>query len=230
MPSKSGVVAALVMTALAGCVIGRRPLRLPAGDAPAVLLLSGPLAEPISNVARHSWLAVRGPGEKEWQRWEIWGSGNGQGDAGFVQNRARDPLEWNVAGHAALHSVWRGAKATRAIACIRKIAPGYPDRHFYRAWPGPNSNTFVDWLLRRCELDAELPATAVGKDWRGWVGGSMNAGQTGFQLESPIVGVKLGFSEGVQLHLFTFAIGIDWWPPALIVPFGEGRIGFADRD
>jgi len=219
--------ACVCAAALSGCVLARRKVVLPSGDAPAVLLLSGALAPPMSQIARHSWFAVRGQGETEWERWEVWNHGDEQW--GYVVRRKRDPLRWDLAGRPALHAVWRGARAHKAIACIRRESPQYPDRNSYIPWPGPNSNTFIDWLLRRCLLDAELPATAVGKDYRGIIGASWNAGQTGAQLETPLLGLKLGFTEGVQLHLFALTIGVDIWPPALLVPFGEGRIGFDDR-
>jgi hypothetical protein len=41
--------------------------------------------------------------------------------------------------------------------------------------------------------------------------------------------VRLGLTEGVELHLFGMAFGIDLWPPAFIVPIGPGRLGFEDR-
>jgi hypothetical protein len=95
-------------------------------------------------------------------------------------------------------------------------------------WPGPNSNTYVDVMMRRCKLRADLPATAIGKDFRGWIGASWTSGGTGFQIETPLVGVKLGLTEGVEVHILALTIGVDWWPPALILPLGGGRIGFAD--
>jgi hypothetical protein len=87
----------------------------------------------------------------------------------------------------------------------------------------------VDTLLRACDLHADLPASAIGADYRGWLGVSWTSGGTGFQVESPVVGFKLGLTEGVEVHLLGLALGVDLWPPALIVPLGPGRIGFADR-
>jgi len=220
-------LALVIALGTAGCVIFRRKVELPAGDAPAVLLLSGPLREPVAQIARHSWFAVRGQGETEWERWEVWN--HGDETWGLVARRRGRPLDWSLGGRAALHAVWRGPRAQRAIECLRRESPRYPYRNDYLPWPGPNSNTYVDYMLRTCLLDAELPATAVGKDYRGIVGASWTAGQTGAQIETPLVGVKIGFTEGVQVHLFALTIGVDWWPPALLVPFGEGRIGFDDR-
>ncbi len=130
-----------------------------------------------------------------------------------------------------LHAVWVGPEAERAIHCLRENKAAYlqPVHDGYLPWPGPNSNTLVDQLLRKCDLHADLPATAIGKDYRGVIGASTTSGGTGVQLETPLAGLRLGITEGVELHLFAFALGIDFWPPAVIVPFGAGRVGFDDR-
>ena len=46
---------------------------------------------------------------------------------------------------------------------------------------------------------------------------------------TPVLGLKIGLKEGIEIHIIGLAIGIDLWPPAIIVPLGPGRIGFADR-
>ena len=52
------------------------------------------------------------------------------------------------------------AKA-RGPAGIDKAARGYPYGSEYRAWPGPNSNTFTSWIARAVpELQVDLPSTA----------------------------------------------------------------------
>ena len=119
--------------------------------------------------------------------------------------------------------------AEKMIACIRREAPSYPHRNSYHGWPGPNSNTFVDYMMRKCGLRANLAAPSIGKDYRGLIGLSWTSGGTGFQFETPLLGFKLGLTEGIEIHLLGLGIGIDWWPPAIIVPIGPGRIGFDDR-
>jgi hypothetical protein len=84
-------------------------------------------------------------------------------------------------------------------------------------------------MLRACHLHASLPATSVGKDWRGAFGATVTTEGTGVQVETPLLGVRIGFFEGVEVHVLGLAIGVDLWPPAIIVPLGPGRIGFADR-
>lgn len=205
---------ALACAAWPGCVIGERPLKVPAGDGALILLCSTEMPQPISDIARHAWFAVRDAGATGFERIEYGYFGNGPfaGVSGVM-----------------LHAIWRGQRAERGIACLRAHQGEYRPGRKYLAWPGPNSNTFVDSLLRRCGLRADLPATAIGRDYRGLIGISRTSGGTGVQLETPLFGIKLGLTEGIEIHLFALAVGIDLWPPALIVPLGPGRLGFADR-
>ncbi len=203
-----------MVASLSGCVIFKRPLVAPTGDDAAILLVTTEMPQPISTIARHAWFAVRQKGKKEWRRIEVGGFGSGP-FAGVSNVR--------------LHAIWRGKKAERGIACLREHAANAKPGRSYLPWPGPNSNTFVDAMLRRCNLHADLPSTAIGKDYRGLVGLSWTSGGTGFQFETPLFGFKLGLTEGIEIHLLAFAFGIDLWPPAIIVPVGPGRIGFEDR-
>ena len=219
----------LCLLALAGCLIFRRPVVLPEGDEPAVLLLSGPLGAPMDKIARHAWFAVRAAGQQKWYRWEVWGGGSSVHQWGDVVERDAPPLSWEPGGRVAMHGVLRGDDASDFIRCLERESPRYEYRSHYVFWPGPNSNTYVEHMLRRCGMFAALPATCVGKDYRGVLGISMASGGTGFQVDSPLIGFKIGLTEGIELHLFTLSIGIDLWPPAIILPYGEGRIGFDDR-
>jgi hypothetical protein len=61
-----------------------------------------------------------------------------------------------------------GEEASRLIPKIRHVVENYRFRTYgdYSAWPGPNSNTFVQAVLHAVpELKAVLPPTAIGKDY-----------------------------------------------------------------
>jgi hypothetical protein len=216
---------ALVLLCLvaSGCAVLPLSLRVPADREATLVLGSVPLGEPISRVARHAFFLARRAGETQWRAYEVGGGA-----------RVRHVSDGDVVSHwstPSVHKVWRGAQATAFIDCLQQKAG--PLREWanenYRFYPGPNSNTYVDTLLRECKIHAVLPPTCVGRDWRGAVGASVTTSGTGVQLETPIVGLRIGLTDGIEFHLFGLAFGIDFWPPALIVPFGEGRIGFADR-
>jgi hypothetical protein len=219
-----GILLALVC----GCSILEREVREPAGQEPVVLVGSASLPAPMDDIARHPWVALRDD-EGVWERWEVMCCPDGS-EMGTVKRRRNvDPLSDYGAGggNVAVHAVHRGVRAREAIACVRREGPRYPHRKRYRAWPGPNSNTFVDWLIRQCDLDVELPAASIGRDYRGLIGVSTTAGGTGVQLETPVAGLKVGLREGIEVHVLGLVLGVDLWPPALVFPMG--RLGFADR-
>jgi hypothetical protein len=202
-----------------GCAAFARPLDPPPNDETTIALLTGTLGPPLDDIARHPWFAVRRRGEQDWRVYEVPSVG--------VE---RDPFR----GHTPykrpiVHKVWRGAEAERGADCLEREAGPWIARLRYRFYPGPNSNTFGDVMLRRCGLRASLPSTSVGKDWRGAIGGGVTSEGTGLQLETPLLGVKLGLKEGVELHVLGLSIGLDLWPPAIILPLGPGRLGIADR-
>lgn len=215
-----GLVAVAGIAALTGCVIFQRPLAMPDNSETTVALFSGGLGHPMDGIARHPWFAVRRKGQAEWRIFEVGGGGS---IAEASQNQPYvDPM---------LHGLWRGADGERAAACIERVGPQVKRQieRDYIFYPGPNSNTFGDVVLRKCKLAASLPSTSVGKDWRGVIGVSVTSERTGVQIETPVLGLKVGLKEGIELHVIGLSIGVDFWPPAIIVPVGPGRIGFADR-
>ncbi len=210
-----------IVLALGGCVILPRSLTPPPNDETTVALLTGTLGPPLNDIARHPWFAIRRKGEIAWKVYEV-GGGGSERDPFRKHTSYKDPI---------VHQIWRGAAAERGAACIEREAPKVKAQieRDYMFYPGPNSNTFGDVVLRRCALRASLPSTAIGKDWRGWIGAGRTSEGTGLQLETPIIGLKIGLKEGIELHFMGLSIGIDLWPPALILPLGPGRLGFADR-
>src|SRR6185436_14897781 len=146
----------------AACTVARQPLVVPDAGETTVLLVTGELPRPIENIARHPWLAVRHKGEREWIFYEV----------PSVCHCGTNPFDHSPYLDPILHATWRGEEADQAAACIEREAQAIIsdiDRH-YVFYPGPNSNTFGDRILRKCHLHASLPATSVGKDWRGWIG------------------------------------------------------------
>jgi hypothetical protein len=211
----------LLLLSVAGCVVLPRPLAMPDNSETTVVLLTGSLGHPMDGIARHPWFAVRHRGAERWTVYEVGGGGEEE-DPFTKHSPYLKPI---------LHKVWRGEEAEQAAACIERVGPevrSYIESH-YIFYPGPNSNTFGDVVLRRCKLSASLPATSVGKDWRGIIGAGVTSERTGLQLETPIVGVKVGLKEGVEIHVIGLSFGVDLWPPAIILPLGPGRLGFADR-
>src|ERR1700689_41566 len=142
---------------LGGCIVARQSLTMPPNDETTVALLTGTLGHPLDGIARHPWFAVRKKGETQWRIYEVGGGGS-----------ENDPFTHHESyGNPILHAVWRGADADAAAACLDREASAVKDHieSGYVFYPGPNSNTFGDVMLRKCHLHASLPSTSVGKDW-----------------------------------------------------------------
>lgn len=125
----------------------------------------------------------------------------------------------------------RGQAAEKAIPKIQAVASTYPYPYHYRAYPGPNSNTFVSYIIRHVpELEIELPPNAIGKDWinKGDLIGMSESG-TGVQFSVyGLLGATAGLGEGVEVNLLGMSFGVDILRPALKLPF-IGRIGLPDK-
>jgi hypothetical protein len=124
-----------------------------------------------------------------------------------------------------------GARAEALIPKIRNVVETYKFRAYgdYSAWPGPNSNTFVQAALDAVpELRAVLPPTAVGKDYPysgRWAG--ITPSRTGaYASLSGYLGMTVGWVEGFEINFFGAVLGIDIRRPALKLP-GIGRLGVA---
>ncbi len=125
----------------------------------------------------------------------------------------------------------RGAEAAALIPKVTTTIAGYSYSQFgdYRLWPGPNSNTFVATVLRALpELQTTLPPNAVGKDFRGYPYVGLTDSGTGIEASLwGIVGVKVGWVEGIELNFLGLVAGFDLRHPAVKLP-GFGRLGIDD--
>jgi hypothetical protein len=122
-----------------------------------------------------------------------------------------------------------GEPAARLIPKIEAVIHAYPlsAAGDYGAWPGPNSNTFIQAILDAvAELDATLPALAIGKDFPydgHWL--RMTADGLGFRASlGGYGGVTLGWREGLALDFLGAALRLDIRRPAIELP-GLGRFG-----
>jgi Protein of unknown function (DUF3750) len=158
--------------------------------------------------AEHMSIVVKPQGADHWTRYDVVGWGNPvrkdayAADALWYGNEPR--MIWRLEGEA----------AAQLIPGIETSIANYPfqKRGSYEVWPGPNSNTFVSWVVRHTEgFNAELSAVAVGKDWLGHGFAMAPApSKTGYTVSvSGFIGGTLAWEEGVELHLLGSTIGLD---------------------
>ena len=119
----------------------------------------------IGFLAAHYWFVVEDAGERH--RWEVWQSANAGGRSAGHLHCDLKPPEANVGGGPTrLAAEWRGEEARRIAEVLARCAQEYPFCEKYFAWPGPNSNTFVAWVLERAGVKQRLGWRAFGSRYR----------------------------------------------------------------
>src|SRR5580704_112542 len=174
----------------------------------------------------HTWIAVKPTGAPRFTRYEVVGFGVADGAPAVRIDRTGPDNYWFGAKPQVLLDR-RGPGVDAMIDRVRDAVESYPYPHRYRAWPGPNSNTFVAYIARQVpELGLDLPSNALGKDFL--PGGAIVAAApsgSGFQLSFyGLAGIAVALREGLELNLLGLNVGVDFAAPALKLP-GLGRIG-----
>ena len=175
----------------------------------------------------HTWIAVKPTGAQRYMRYEVLGFGVADGAPAVRVDRMGPDNYW-FGARPQIVLDRRGPDVDAMIEDIRAAVVRYPYPQKYRAWPGPNSNTFTAYIARQVpELGLELPSNAVGKDFL--PGGELFAtapSGSGFQFSLyGVVGFLLAVDEGFELNVLGLNIGIDAAAPALKLP-AIGRLGF----
>lgn len=174
--------------------------------------------------AVHSWIVLKDEGAPTYQRYDLtaWGDPiriNGFDPDGRWFGEVPQ-LVYAADGDAAEALIPRMRAAIEAYR--------YRNRGDYRAWPGPNSNTFVATILAAVpEAGAVLPPNAIGKDFPldgrvlDWA-----PSRTGVRLSfAGYLGLTVAWIEGIELNLLGGVIGLDVRRLGIKLP-AVGRIGF----
>jgi len=171
----------------------------------------------------HTWIATKPTDAKEWTVYEVigWRLRWSQ-PVVVVRNRTPD-APW-FGSEPELYADKRGPGVDDLIARIEAEVKAYPYQNSYTLWPGPNSNTFTAWIARAVpELQVDLPATAIGKDFIG--NAVLSSAPSGSGVQVSLAGL-LGFSaseiEGLELNVLGLNFGVS--PTGIKLPL-IGRIG-----
>jgi hypothetical protein len=173
----------------------------------------------------HTWVAVKRTNAREFTVHEVIGWRlRRTGTVVVERNRAPDGY-WYGNKPELLGDI-RGPGVDAVIDRIEAAVKAYPYPARYHVWPGPNSNTFTAFILRRVpELRVDLPPTAIGKDFLGWKSVGKTPSGTGGQASLfGLLGLSAGIEEGVEVNLLGFNFGLD--PKSLSVKLPiVGRLG-----
>jgi len=173
----------------------------------------------------HTWIAVKPTGAEQFTVHEVMGFGLRRTGTAVVR-RVRSADGYWYGNRPELLKDVRGPGVDALIERIEAAAQRYPYAHTYRIWPGPNSNTFVAFVLREVpELRIDLPPTAIGKDYLGAMPVALMPSGTGGQLSLlGVAGIAAGWEEGLELNFLGLTFGVDPNSFALKLPL-IGRIG-----
>ena len=178
--------------------------------------------------AVHSWIATKAEQASGYTIYQVMGwRGHHGGGPNIVVGLDIPDRHW-FGNKPWIIAELYGDTASAAILKIEQAVRNYPYVDEYVLWPGPNSNTFVAAILRQVpELNAEMPPTAIGKDYL--LNGALVApapSGSGYQFSLlGVLGMLIGKREGLELNLLGLIIGIDPFAPAIKLP-GIGRLGF----
>ncbi len=197
----------------------------PAAQAPQAMvrILAAPTVRWRGIFAVHSWIVVKPEGAPAYTRYDVTAWGDPLRVNGFVP----DGRWFGRVPEIVLAA--DGAEAAALIPRIEAAITAYPwrGRGDYRAWPGPNSNTFVAAVIDAVPgLQVQLPPNAIGRDWP-HDGRWLRASPEGLGLRLTLggyAGLALGTMEGVEVNILGAVAGLDLMRPALKLP-GLGRIG-----
>jgi hypothetical protein len=144
-------------------------------------------------------------------------------DSAIVVREGAPDARW-FGAEPQLYADQRGAGVDQLIRRIDEAVKRYPYGGEYRLWPGPNSNTFTAWISRAVpELELDLPATAIGKDFTGTTLLGPAPSGHGLQLSlGGLLGLSVSAVDGVEFNLLGWSFGIS--PNGLKLPL-VGRIG-----
>jgi hypothetical protein len=177
--------------------------------------------------AVHTWIVVKPTDAAKFTRYEVLGFGVSPENPAIRIDRTGPDNYW-FGAKPDLILDRRGPGVDALIAKVRAAVRSYPYPNEYRAWPGPNSNTFIAWIARQVPaLGLAMPSNAIGKDYL--PGGAVFAAApsaTGYQFSFfGLIGLLVARNEGIEINLLGMDLGIGFKMPGVKLP-GVGLIAW----
>lgn len=100
----------------------------------------------IASFAEHHWFLIIASGGID--RWEIWQEKNVGGQSwNHLHKNLLSPFSGVGNGVGSMKMSWSDELAIDMANKIKNSPILYPWNNKYIVWPGPNSNTYVQWIL-----------------------------------------------------------------------------------
>jgi len=115
--------------------------------------------------AIHTWIATKPANAESYTVYEVIGWRQHRGLS--VMRIEKDlPDRYWYGERPRLLKDLRGESAAKLIEAVDHAAKSYPWPDTYKAFPGPNSNTFTAWIAKQVpDLGLDLPFSAIGSGY-----------------------------------------------------------------
>ena len=194
-----------------------------ASEEAAIYIFSATTGGLKGAVSSHAWIVTKEKGADSYTRYDKVGWGSP------IRRNHRPADAYWYSNMPQLVKAVTGVEAELLIPKVEGAIAAYPyaEPGGYKIFPGPNSNTFVAFVLRNVpELGAVLPPHAVGRDYlpdgdfvhldTDWRDAHLTLGG--------LLGLSAGVRSGFELHFLGLVAGLDIANPGIKVP-ALGRIG-----
>ena len=115
--------------------------------------------------AIHTWIAVKRTGESAYTVYDVVGW-RSRHERPVMRIKHDIPDRYWYCGKPRILKEHRGPGIDNLITAVDKAAHAYPWKTTYKAFPGPNSNTFIAWIAKQVpELNLKLPLSAIGSGY-----------------------------------------------------------------
>ena len=116
-------------------------------------------------IADHHWLLIIRETDagcvKAYDRWEVWQRANKNDTCwGHLHRNLLKPFQGVGNGPSRLIQKWTNNEALQLLKKIETSPCCYPFLYDYKYWPGPNSNTYAQWIVSE---KIKLGKRAIGK-------------------------------------------------------------------
>ncbi len=167
--------------------------------------------------AVHSWIVTKASGASSYARYDKVGWG-----MPVRRNAYAADARWYSNEPVIIRKV-SGAAAEALIPQVEAAVAAYPYAKSgdYHIWPGPNSNSFVAYVIDAVPaLGARMPPNATGRDFAPGVVSAVWSSKT-WDLHATVggyAGISIGATSGFEVHFLGLVAGFDLTRPALKIP------------